>query len=141
MQFLDISYAKLLTDEGLIHFKDKTFPITHLCVNGLTQVTGQGLYYPILAARETLLVYQGALMDQEDLKIPEFGKALGVCFNLESLDLAGCKHITDEFFNHLTSGAITNEEGTVQKPGLAELQNAKLNQLENIFDQSVIKLC
>lgn len=111
LQFLDISYAKLLTDEGLNHFKGKTFPLTHLCVNGLTQVTGMGLFHPIMAGKDSLLVYQGALMDQEDLKIAEFGKALGVCFNLESLDVGGCKHITDEFFNHLTSGSFTNEEG------------------------------
>ena len=60
-------------------------------------------------------------MDQEELKIAEFGKALGLCFNLESIDLGGCKHLTDEFFNYLTSGAITNDEGQVEKPGLVDL--------------------
>lgn len=63
LQFLDISYAKLLTDEGLAAFKDKTFPLTHLCLNGLSLVTGAGLQWPIWAAQHTLVCYQGALMD------------------------------------------------------------------------------
>lgn len=46
-------------------------------MNGLSLVTGAGLYHPVYAARDTLLVFQGALMDQEDLKIAEWGKALG----------------------------------------------------------------
>ena len=63
LQFLDISYAKNLTDEGLNAFKDKTLPLTHLCVNGLSMVTGAGLQWPILAAQHTLVCYHGALMD------------------------------------------------------------------------------
>ena len=63
LSFLDISYAKLLTDEGLNAFKDKTIPLTHLCVNGLSMVTGAGLQWPILAAKHTLVAYHGALMD------------------------------------------------------------------------------
>ena len=35
------------------------------------------------------------------MKVPDFGKALGVCWNIESIDLGYDKHITDEFFNHL----------------------------------------
>lgn len=80
-------------------------------------------------------------MDQEDLKIADFGKALGQCFKLESLDLGGCKHITDEFFFNLTSGSYTNADGQVVKPGLANLQCAKLNRLEGIFNESVLKIC
>jgi hypothetical protein len=67
-------------------------------------VTGKGLYHPIYAARDTLQIYEGALMDQEDLKHPDFGKALGVCFKLESIDLGGCRAIGDDFFNHLMNG-------------------------------------
>lgn len=43
LEFLDISYSKLVTDEGLAHFSGKTLPITHLCLNGLSLVTGAGL--------------------------------------------------------------------------------------------------
>jgi len=71
-----------VTDEGLLHFIDKTLPITHLGVTGIAGVTGLGLYHIILACRETLEIYQGSLMDQEELKVAEFGKALGQCWNL-----------------------------------------------------------
>lgn len=46
---LDIALAKLVTDEGLKHFENKTFPIEYLNINGLSAVTGNGLVYPILA--------------------------------------------------------------------------------------------
>jgi len=121
LQFLDISYAKQLTDEGLNAFKDKIFPLTHLCVNGLSMVTGAGLQWPIWAAQHTLVCYHGALMDQEELKVADFGKALGHCFLLEIIDLGGCKHITDEFFGHLVSGGKTMEDESVVKPGLQHL--------------------
>jgi hypothetical protein len=29
-------------------------------------------------------------MEHEEIKSPELGKALGVCFNLQALDVAGC---------------------------------------------------
>lgn len=47
LEFLDISYCKQVTDEGLKAFDGKKFNITHLCLNGLSLVSGQGLYYPI----------------------------------------------------------------------------------------------
>lgn len=63
LEFLDISYAKMVTDEGLKAFEGKEFPMTHLCLNGLSSVTGQGLQYPIAACKSTLRIYEGALMD------------------------------------------------------------------------------
>ena len=63
LEFLDISYAKMVTDEGLKAFEGKTLPITHLCLNGLSSVTGLGLSYPIAACKATLQIYEGALMD------------------------------------------------------------------------------
>ena len=142
LHFLDISYAKALTDEGLMAFKDKKFPLTHLCVNGLSLVTAAGLQWPVLAGKETLQCYSGAFMDQEELKTcGDLGKALGQCFELEILDLGGCKHITDDFFNHLVQGSYVTEAGETKRPGLAHLQTAKLNYLENICDGSVSKVC
>lgn len=56
-------------------------------------------------------------MDQEELKVADFGKALGYCFKLESLDVGGCSAMTDEFFNHLGNGEM--ETGGIKtKPGL-----------------------
>jgi len=54
LHFLDISFAKKVTDEGLQAFKGKTFPLTHICLNGMTSVTGAGLYHPISACSSTV---------------------------------------------------------------------------------------
>jgi hypothetical protein len=54
LEFLDLSYAKMVTDEGLKSFSGKNFPITHLCLNGLSGVSGLGLQYPISACKDTL---------------------------------------------------------------------------------------
>ena len=75
-------------------------------------------------------------MDQEDLKIADFGKALGVCFKLESIDVGGCKHITDEFISNICSGEM-EEDRIKTKPGLFELLTIKLNFLVKIMDGSV----
>lgn len=130
----------MVTDEGLKAFEGKQFPITHLCLNGLSSVTGVGLQYPILACKGSLQIYEGALMDQEGLRAADFGKALAVCFDLESLDLGGCHHITDEFFMHLANGERT-VEGSVSKPGLQKLVTAKMNFLKAISDAAVGKVC
>jgi hypothetical protein len=51
LDHLDISYSKMVTDEGLNAFEGKEFPIKHLNFSGCTGVTGKGLYHPIFAAR------------------------------------------------------------------------------------------
>ena len=107
----------MVTDEGLKAFNGKKFPITQLCLNGLSGVTGAGLQYPIAACKDTLQVYEGALMDQEGLKVADFGKALASCFKLEVIDVSGCHWITDEFFMHLANGEMM-VEGVATKPGL-----------------------
>ena len=50
LEFIDISYNKVVTDEGLNAFEGKSFPIKHLSFSGCTGVTGKGLYHPIWAA-------------------------------------------------------------------------------------------
>ena len=57
LEFIDISYCKQVTDAGLAAFEGKTFPLNTLCLNGLTEVTGAGLYHPINAGKDTLEVY------------------------------------------------------------------------------------
>ena len=54
------------------------------------------------------------------MKHPDFGKALGVCFLLESIDVGGCTAIGDDFFNHLLNGE-QEVDGIKTKPGLPEL--------------------
>ena len=75
-------------------------------------------------------------MDQEEMKVADFGKALAVCFKLESFDVGGCTHITDEFFNHLCNGEMEND-GIKTKPGLQELISIKVNFLVKIMDGSI----
>jgi hypothetical protein len=104
LEMIDISFAKMVTDEGLNAFEGKTFPFNHLCFTGCIGITGKGLFHPISCGKKTLIIFEGALLDQEEMKHADFGKALGQCFNLECLDLGGSTYITDEFFQHLSSG-------------------------------------
>ena len=140
LYYLDLSYNKLVTDEGFQAFEEKKFPITHLIVSGMTGLTGLGLYYPIDACKETLEVFQGSLMDQDALKTGQFGKSLGQCWNVQSLDFSGSRALTDDFFN-LLAGQYIEEEGEKIRPGFANLHTAKLNFLENVNDISVQKVC
>ena len=43
LTFLDISYSKQVTDDGMACFKDKTLPIKKLFVNGMTGISAVGL--------------------------------------------------------------------------------------------------
>jgi len=104
LEFLDVSFNKEITDVGLNAFEGKTAPIKHLSFTGCTGVSGKGLFHPINACKDTLEIFEGALMDQEDMKTPDFGKSMGECFKIQSIDLAGSRAIGDEFFNHLLNG-------------------------------------
>jgi hypothetical protein len=104
LDVIDIGYNRMVTDEGLNAFEGKEFPFHHLCFTGCTGISGKGLYHPIFAGKKSLVIFEGALLDQEEMKHADFGKALGQCFNLEVIDLGGSTYITDEFFQHLTSG-------------------------------------
>lgn len=72
-------------------------------------------------------------MDQEELKVAAFGKALGFCTKLEILDLSGNKHLTDEFFINVFNAEIEVDKTKI-KPGLPDIHTVKLNMLENISD-------
>lgn len=66
-------------------------------------LTSAGLAPLLMACRETLAVCDAALMRQEALAKPEWSKALGMCFNLQYLDVSGDKNLTDDFFMQLAS--------------------------------------
>ena len=102
-------------------------------------MTGKGLYHPIWAAQKELTIYEGSLMDQEELKVADFGKAMGHCFKLEVIDVGGCSAMTDEFFNHLGNGEMETD-GIKTKPGLQELVSLKVNFLGKIMDGSIQKV-
>lgn len=118
LRILDISYCKLVTDDGLKAFENKSLPIEILCMTGLgNAVTGLGLSYPITACKDSLRTFEAALMRSEALKLPDWGKALGACLGLESLDVSGCRALTDDFFMQMCNFEIKNKDNTVTKPG------------------------
>ena len=65
LTFLDISYATDVTDEGLNAFHGKTLPISQLYINGLTQVSNEGVTNIIASCFETLKILEAALLSQE----------------------------------------------------------------------------
>jgi hypothetical protein len=62
LYFLDISYAKQVTDEGLAHFADKNLPIEHLCVNGVANISSAGLANLIDCCTETLIELEASML-------------------------------------------------------------------------------
>jgi hypothetical protein len=63
LTFLDISYAKTLTDDGLHHFKDRILPIKKLFINGLTGITSTGVIEMLSSCQSSLKILEAALMD------------------------------------------------------------------------------
>jgi len=47
---------------------------------------------------------------------PDFGQELSTCFDIESIDIGGCRGLGDDFFMKLSSGERL-EEGVQIKPG------------------------
>lgn len=52
--FLDISYADKVTDLGLKAFEGKKRPIEQLCVNGMKNISSEGLAVLVDCCTETL---------------------------------------------------------------------------------------
>ena len=105
LSFLDISFANQVTDHSLASFKEKTFPITKLFINGLTGVSANGVADLLGTCLDTLKVFEGALMNQESMN-SGFCNTLSHAFHLEELDLTGDLHIGDEGISALSKGAI-----------------------------------
>ena len=67
LNFLDISHAKQVTDEGFLVFKERSIGIKKLFVNGLTGISAAGLSELINACKGSLRILEAALMDQETM--------------------------------------------------------------------------
>jgi hypothetical protein len=67
LNFLDISFAKQITDDGLQFFKNKQLPIRKLFINGLERATNAGLIDIILSCRPHLKILEAGFMDQESV--------------------------------------------------------------------------
>ena len=63
LTFLDISFAKNVTDEGLLHFRDKSLPISKLFVSGLTSISAIGLNDLIGCCKDSLRILEASLMN------------------------------------------------------------------------------
>ena len=61
--FLDISYCKMVTDEGLAPFKDKTYPLDSLIINGCNGISGPALKIWLHSFKDNLLDFEAALND------------------------------------------------------------------------------
>ena len=123
--FLDISYAKNVTDEGIKHFEGKTFPcFNSLSINGVTGISSVGLKTWLKSFSETLLDLEAALCDQAEMKA-EFFETLGQCANLEILDLTGCYGVDDMMQMNFEKTIVKVAEGET-KPGWQQCHTVKL---------------
>lgn len=95
--FLDISFCKKVTDQGLIHFNDKNLPMQTVVCNGVTGVSGNGLAALLNSCKDSLVDFEAALMDQESMK-SNFFSELGVCWKLQYLDISGNVGVDDNAF-------------------------------------------
>lgn len=109
LTFLDISFAKHVTDDGLSSFNTRTLPIKKLFVSGLTSITAHGMTSIVTACRGSLRILEAALMDQEGMN-GTFCAALSLAFEIEEIDLTGDSLIGDEGILILPKGELKNEE-------------------------------
>lgn len=63
LNFLDLSYCKEITDEGLAHFSEKTYPLDSLIINGCNGISGPGLKQLLHSFKDTLLDLEAAVND------------------------------------------------------------------------------
>ena len=125
LNFLDISYCKAITDEGLAHFSEKTYPLDSLIINGCNGISGAGLKQMLHSFKDTLLELECAFNDQASFN-SSFFETLGFCFNLETLDVSGSNDINDDGGRALTNASVTVGNETV-KPGLSSCITLKIS--------------
>lgn len=126
LTFLDISYAKQLTDNGLICFKDKqSWGLQTLIINGVSGISSQGLGMLIQSCSPTLQEFEGSCLDQPEMK-NDFLQKLGQCWSLEFVDISGCSNIEDQGILFLVKGEVQLRAGLAAvNPGLIKLSTLK----------------
>lgn len=122
-----------------MHFSDKCLPLTSVVVNGLFGVSSLGLTALVACCVKTLVDFEASSLDQETFKSDIFLK-LGQCWNLESLDVAGARHIDDTAFINMAKGEFILDDGKHVMPGLVKLKTAKIGYC-NLTDHGVVTLC
>ena len=124
----------MVTDEGLTHFNEKTYPLDSLIINGCNGISGPALKQWLHSFKDTLLDLEAALMDQETFN-SSFFDTLGYCFNLETLDVVGSNGIDDEGGRLISSATVTVGNESI-KPGLQYCHTLKVSGT-NIGDASL----
>jgi len=104
---LDISYAKKVTDQGLVHFSDKKLPLASVIINGLSSITVAGLQALLNCCTNTILDLECAFLDHEGMK-GEFFEKIAFCWQLETLDISLCSKINDACFITLGKGELVH---------------------------------
>jgi len=142
LTFLDISFARLVTDGGLHAFSEQRLPLKRLFISGLKLASAAGLAHVVHSCQATLKVLECAYMDQETIGGGgALCQVISMCFNLEELDLTGCSSVGDEGINALPKGEVKNEELRVMELiGLHKLRILKLGGLFKITDHPILKL-
>lgn len=105
LTFLDISFTKRATDQGLVHFGGRKVPLTTLVLNSVTSISSAGLTVLIGACSSTLVHLEAAYLDQETMKSDFFLK-LGYCWNLQYLDVSGCSKLDDTIITNLHKAEV-----------------------------------
>ena len=124
LSFLDISYCKQVSDLGLEKFKEKTYPLDSLVINGCNGISGPGLNVWLHSFKDTLLDLEAALMDQESFN-SKFFETLGFCFNLETLDVSGSNGMDDDGVRMIFNAEVKSGIESV-KPGLQQCHTLKI---------------
>lgn len=123
--FLDVSYCKQFTDAGFAGFKDKSYQLDSLIINGCNGISGPGLKEWLHSFKDTLLDLEAAFNDQESFS-SAFFETLGYCFNLETLDVVGSANIVDEDVRKMVAAGVTVGNETIH-PGLQHCHTLKIS--------------
>ena len=94
-----------MTDAGLAHFSEKTYPLDTLVINGVNGISGPAVKQWLHSFKETLLDFEAALNDQESFN-GCFFEVLGQCWNLETLDVTGSHGIEDDIGRQITAATL-----------------------------------
>ena len=81
-------------------------------------------------------------LNDQELVTGEVTKSIAQCRNLKVLDLTGCKGIDEMGMQNMIKGYLPQKD-TAEKltiVGLQQLEQLKLNNLDKIYDSSVVNI-
>ena len=63
LKFLDVSFAKKVTDAGLVHFSEKKLPISCLVISGCSGISSAGITAMLKCCTDTLVDFEACFLD------------------------------------------------------------------------------